>query len=209
MFGRLFPRHLQIIQEINARFLREVANRYPGDNDKLRNMSIFEEGPDPHIRMAYLAIVGSHSVNGVSALHTELLKKNVVPDFFDLYPEKFNNKTNGITQRRWLKKCNPELSELITSRIGDKWITNLFELKKLEKFAKDKKFQTEWREVKNIQAAVVECTACDRPLPPHQEQSRCSFCTAHGVFWRQGGTRLLRGEAHYQVHQFDCRCGQS
>ena len=148
LFGRLFPRHLQIIQEINARFLREVANHYPGDNDRLRRMSIFEEGPDPHIRMAHLAIVGSHSINGVSALHTELLKSSVVPDFNDLYPERFNNKTNGITQRRWLKKCNTGLSELITSKIGDKWVTDLNQLKKLEKYAEDKKFQTQWREVK-------------------------------------------------------------
>lgn len=148
LFGRLFPRHLQIIQEINARFLREVANRYPGDTDRLRRMSIFEEGNDPHIRMAYLAIIGSHSVNGVSALHTELLKTSVVPDFYDLYPERFNNKTNGITQRRWLRKCNPKLAALITSRIGDKWVKKLDELKKLEKFAADKKFQAEWRAVK-------------------------------------------------------------
>ncbi len=155
LFGRLFPRHLQIIQEINARFLREVANHYPGDTEKLRNMSIFEEGPDPHVRMAYLAIIGSHSVNGVSALHTELLKKKVVPDFYDLFPEKFNNKTNGITQRRWLKKCNPELSDLITEKIGHKWATDLFELKKLEKFAKDKKFQADWREVKRIRKGIM------------------------------------------------------
>jgi starch phosphorylase len=155
LFGRLFPRNLQIIQEINARFLREVANRYPGDTERLNRMSIFEEGNDPHIRMAYVAIIGSHSVNGVSALHTELLKKYLMKDFYDLYPEKFNNKTNGITQRRWLKKCNPELSDLITSRIGDKWVKNLFELKKLEKFAKDKKFQTEWRAVKKIRKEIM------------------------------------------------------
>src|SRR5665213_417888 len=155
LFGRLFPRNLQIIQEINARFLREVANHYPGDTDRLRRMSIFEEGSDPHIRMAYVAIIGSHSVNGVSALHTELLKKYLMKDFYELYPERFNNKTNGITQRRWLKKCNPELSELITSRIGDKWVKNLFELKKLEKFAKDKKFQTEWRAVKKTRKEIM------------------------------------------------------
>jgi len=148
LFGRLFPRHLQIIQEINARFLREVANKYPGDTDRLRRMSIFEEGNDPHVRMAYLAIVGSHSVNGVSALHTELLKSTVVPDFFDFFPERFNNKTNGITPRRWLRKCNAGLASLITSRIGDKWVTDLTHLKKLEKFAEDKKFQEEWRQVK-------------------------------------------------------------
>jgi starch phosphorylase len=148
LFGRLFPRHLQIIQEINVRFLREVANCFPGDVEKIQHMSIFEEGHDPHIRMAYLAIVGSHSVNGVSALHTELLKSNVVPDFYQLYPERFNNKTNGITPRRWLRKCNTGLAELITSRIGDGWITDLSQLKKLVKFAGDKKFQAEWREVK-------------------------------------------------------------
>jgi starch phosphorylase len=155
LFGRLFPRNLQIIQEINARFLREVANHYPGDTDRLRRMSIFEEGSDPHIRMAYVAIIGSHSVNGVSALHTELLKKYLMKDFYELYPERFNNKTNGITQRRWLKKCNPELSDLITSRIGEKWVKNLFELKKLEKFAKDKKFQAEWRAVKKTRKEIM------------------------------------------------------
>ena len=155
LFGRLFPRNLQIIQEINARFLREVANHYPGDTDRLRRMSIFEEGGDSHIRMAYVAIIGSHSINGVSALHTELLKKYLMKDFYEIYPERFNNKTNGITQRRWLKKCNPELSELITSRIGDKWIKNLFELKKLEKLAKDKKFQAEWRAVKKTRKEIM------------------------------------------------------
>ena len=149
LFGHLFPRHLQIIQEINARFLREVANKYPGDTERLKRMSIFEEGHDPQIRMAHLAIVGSHSVNGVSALHTDLLKSAVVPDFFDFFPERFNNKTNGITPRRWLRKCNPGLASLITSRIGDKWVTDLTQLKKLEKFADDKEFQGEWRKVKD------------------------------------------------------------
>ena len=148
LFGRLFPRHIQVIQEINARFLREVANRFPGDNDRLRRVSIFEEGTDPQIRMAHLAIVGSHSINGVSALHTDLLQKTVVPDFYELFPDRFNNKTNGITQRRWLRKCNSSLSELITSKIGEKWVTDLDHLRKLEKFADDKKFQEQWREVK-------------------------------------------------------------
>ena len=150
LFGRLFPRHLQIIQEINARFLKEVEAQYPGDGERVRRMSLFEEGGDPHLRMAHLAIVGSHSVNGVSALHTELLKSKVVPDFFDLYPGRFNNKTNGITQRRWLRKCNPGLSQLITSKIGDKWVTDLDQLKKLEKFVDDKKFVAEWLEVKKL-----------------------------------------------------------
>jgi starch phosphorylase len=150
LFGKLFPRHLQIIQEINARFLREVALKYPGDVDRLRRVSIFEEGPDPHIRMAFLAIIGSHSVNGVSELHSELLKTTVVPDFYDLFPDRFNNKTNGITQRRWLRKCNAAQSHIITTRIGEKWVTDLKELKKIEKYASDKKFQEEWRAVKRM-----------------------------------------------------------
>ncbi len=148
LFGKLFPRHLQIIQEINARFLREVALRYPGDVDRLRRVSIFEEGPDPHIRMAYLAIIGSHSINGVSKLHSELLKTSLLPDFYELFPDRFNNKTNGITQRRWLRKCDASLANLITSRIGENWITELTELKKLEKYVSDKKFKDEWRTVK-------------------------------------------------------------
>src|SRR6185436_8148555 len=136
---------LQIVQEINARFLKEVEQKYPGDVERLRRMSLFEEGGEPHLRMAHLAIVGSHSINGVSALHTELLKSSVVPDFYDIYPNRFNNKTNGITQRRWLKKCNQGLASLITAKIGDKWVTDLGQLRKLEKFADDKKFQAEWR----------------------------------------------------------------
>jgi glycogen phosphorylase len=148
LFGRLFPRHLQIIQEINARFLREVAMKYPGDTDRLRRMSLFEEGPDQHLRMAFLAIVGSHSVNGVSALHTELLRKNVVSDFNDMFPGLFNNKTNGITQRRWLRKANVELSRVISDRIGEGWITNLDELRKLEDLVDDPAFQALWREAK-------------------------------------------------------------
>jgi len=132
LFERLFPRHVQIIREINARLLKEVAAKYPGDDDRIRRMSIFEEGSDPYIRMAHLGVVGSHSVNGVSALHSELLKSFLLTDFYELYPERFNNKTNGITPRRWLRKCNPGLSELITGKIGDKWVTDLSQLKKLE-----------------------------------------------------------------------------
>jgi glycogen phosphorylase len=165
LFGKLFPRHLQIIQEINARLLKEVADRHPNDPDRLRRMSIFEEGGEPHIRMAHLGIVGCHSVNGVSALHTDLLKKVVVPDFYDLYPERFNNKTNGITPRRWLRKCNTGLSELITSRIGDKWVTDLSQLKKLEKHADDKKFQAEWRAVKQANKdKLVQLIAAEQRL---------------------------------------------
>ncbi|KMQ51818.1 Glycogen phosphorylase [Chitinispirillum alkaliphilum] len=144
----LLPRLMDIIFEINHRFLRQVSYKFPGDTDRLRRMSIIEEGDDQQVRMAYLAIVGSHSVNGVSALHTELLENGLVRDFYDLWPAKFNNKTNGITQRRWLYKSNPHLRDLITSKIGDKWITDLTELKKLIPFAEDAKFQKDWDKAK-------------------------------------------------------------
>lgn len=148
MFGRLLPRILEIIYEINARFLREVANHWPGDKKKLASLSIIEEGPQQQVRMAHLAIVGSYSINGVAALHSELLKKGLFHDFYQLWPHKFNNKTNGVTQRRWMAWCNPALSELVTETIGDKWITHLNELKKLEPYAHDKTFQKKWHDAK-------------------------------------------------------------
>lgn len=144
----VLPRHMQIIYEINRRFLEHVAKSFPGDYDRIQRVSIIEEGKEKMVRMAFLAIVGSHSVNGVSALHTDLLKLNVLKDFYDIFPEKFNNKTNGITPRRWLKKCNDGLSKLITGKIGEKWVVELDELKKLIPFAKDSKFRAEWRAVK-------------------------------------------------------------
>jgi len=132
MFGRLLPRHLQIIYEINARFMRDVASRWPLQDDRLSRMSIIDEAGEKYVRMAHLAIVGSSSVNGVAQLHTELLKKEVLRDFAELWPAKFNNKTNGITPRRWLLSSNPALAHLITEYIGDHWITDLAELRKLE-----------------------------------------------------------------------------
>ncbi len=148
LFGRLLPRILEIIYEINARFLREVANHWPGDKDRLARMSIIEEGAQQQVRMAHLAIVGSFSVNGVAALHSELLKKGLFEDFYQLWPNKFNNKTNGVTQRRWMAWCNPILSQLITETIGDKWITRLTELENLAPLAHDKDFQKSWYEAK-------------------------------------------------------------
>ena len=141
LFERILPRHLQIIYEINRRFLREIATRYPGDNDRIARMSLIQESPQREVRMAYLAVVGSHSVNGVAALHSELLKSTLFKDFYELWPERFNNKTNGITPRRWLLKANPGLSGLVTEKIGAGWITNLSQLKKLEAFANDRDFQ--------------------------------------------------------------------
>jgi len=148
LFGRLLPRHLQIVFEINARFLREVATRYPLDGDRLRRMSIIEEGAERQVRMAHLAMVGSCSVNGVAALHTRLLKEKVLRDFAEFWPEKFNNKTNGITPRRWLLKANPPLARLITEMIGSDWITDLRQLRKLEAFADDEGFQQRFRAAK-------------------------------------------------------------
>ena len=141
LFESVLPRHLQIIFEINRRFLREIATRYPGDGDRIARMSLIQENPAREVRMAYLAVVGSHSINGVAALHSELLKSTLFKDFYELWPERFNNKTNGITPRRWLLKANPGLADLITEKIGSSWITDLSQLKKLEAFADDRDFQ--------------------------------------------------------------------
>ena len=153
LFETILPRHLQIVYEINRRFLREIATRYPGDNDRIARMSLIQETPSRNVRMAYLAVVGSHSVNGVAALHSELLKTTLFSDFYDLWPERFNNKTNGITPRRWLLKANPDLSALVTGKIGDGWTTNLDQLKKLEAFAGDKAFLDRLVEVKRANKA--------------------------------------------------------
>jgi len=148
MFASLLPRLLEIIYEINARFLAEVSRRWPGDSERLRRMSIIEEGDTPMVRMAYLAIVGSFSVNGVAELHSRLLQEGLFRDFCELWPQKFNNKTNGVTQRRWLSLCNPGLSKLISERIGEGWITQLDELRRLAPHAADAEFRERWREVK-------------------------------------------------------------
>jgi starch phosphorylase len=148
MMEYILPRHLVIIYQINDNFLKKVAERFPGDYVKMRRMSIVGEDGEKHVRMAHLAIVGSHSVNGVSALHSEILKDDLFHDFYQMWPERFNNKTNGITQRRWLKHANRWLSDLISSKIGEDWITNLDELKKLQPYAEDREFQQQWIEVK-------------------------------------------------------------
>jgi len=150
LLGRLLPRHLQIIHEINWRFLQQVEARFPGDDALRTRMSLIEEGDDQKVRMAHLAIVGSHSVNGVSALHTEILKDRVLADFHTFYPDRFNNKTNGVTPRRWLKKANPPLSYLVSDAIGDRWVTELDHLRELIPLADDEEFQQRWRAVKQI-----------------------------------------------------------
>ena len=148
LFASLLPRHLEIIYEINRRFLDEVRAKHPGDDDLMARVSLIDEHGPKYVRMAYLATVGSHAVNGVAALHSELLKKTVLRDFYELMPEKFFNVTNGVTPRRWLALSNPELSSLISRKIGDNWITHTEELRRLEPLAEDADFRAQWRQVK-------------------------------------------------------------
>jgi starch phosphorylase len=149
MFARILPRHLQIIYEINHRFLKDVMHRYPGDQEILRRMSIVDESGGKRIRMAHLAIVGSHKVNGVAQIHTELMKQTIFADFDRFYPGKIINMTNGITPRRWLNQANPLLSQLITSRIGDGWIADLGQLKRLIPLVEDAAFRKEFADIKH------------------------------------------------------------
>ena len=148
LMQRLLPRLMEIIFEINAHFMADVSSHWPGDSERLRRMSIIEEGYEQQVRMAHLAIVGSFSINGVAQLHTQLLQQGLFSDFYAFWPHKFNNKTNGVTPRRWLAACNPELADLISSTIGDGWITDLSQLKKLEPYAEDAKFRKRWRDIK-------------------------------------------------------------
>lgn len=148
LFARVLPRHLEIIFEINARFLDEVRIRFYGDEERLARLSLIDERGERYVRMAHLACVGSHTVNGVAELHSELLKQEVLKDFYELWPERFGNKTNGVTPRRWMVLSNPRLSSLITTSIGEGWIKDLSQLRRLEPLADDAAFRQQWREVK-------------------------------------------------------------
>jgi starch phosphorylase len=153
MFGKLLPRLLEIIYEINARFMKVLATRWPGDMERQRRMSIIEEGHEKHVRMAYMAVVASVSVNGVAELHTRLLQQHLFHDFYELWPEKFNNKTNGVTARRWMVSSNPALSNLIKRTIGESWITDMSQLKELAPHANNSAFRSEWRNIKQLNKA--------------------------------------------------------
>jgi starch phosphorylase len=169
MFARLLPRHLEIIYDINATFLTEARARFPGDAARIARMSLIDESYDHHVRMANLACVGSHDINGVAALHTELLKEDVLSDFHALWPAKFSNKTNGVTPRRWMVLSNPKLAALISDAIGDGWITDLDELRKLEPFVDDSGFRAKWREIKRFNKSELASFAEKRtgmPLDP-------------------------------------------
>jgi glycogen phosphorylase len=166
LFAGLFPRHIEIIFEINRRFLEEVRNRFPGDEERLARMSLIDERGERYVRMAHLASVGSHAINGVAALHTELLKQTVMGDFYEMTPEKFSNKTNGVTPRRFMVLSNPGLSRLITGKIGDTWVSNPEELRQLEKFVDNRTFRKEWRRVKlenkqNLARLILERTGIE------------------------------------------------
>jgi starch phosphorylase len=149
LMRNMLPRHLQIIYEINKRFLNTVHATFGDDINRIRRMSIISEGENPSVQMANLGIVGSRKINGVAALHSDLIKKTIFKDFNDLWPERFTNKTNGITPRRWLRQCNPKLAELITTNIGEGWVTNLDELQKIDHLATDKAFAKAFIEIKN------------------------------------------------------------
>lgn len=148
LFARVLPRHLEIIYEINRRFLNDVRERYPGDGSRVQRLSLIDESGERAVRMANLACVGSHAVNGVAALHTELLKRDVLRDFYEIWPEKFSNKTNGVTPRRFLVLSNPQLTRLITDTIGEGWITHLNDLRQIETYADKATFQRRWRQIK-------------------------------------------------------------
>jgi len=170
MLGRVLPRHLEIIYEINRRFLEEVAIRYPGNIRKLQEMSIIDEGQVRRVRMANLAIVGSHSVNGVAALHTELLKNFLFSNFHEMYPNRINSKTNGITPRRWLLKCNPKLASLIGEKIGLDWIVALDKLRALEPYSQDPDFHRDWQTVKlgnKKRLAKIIASTCGITVDPN------------------------------------------
>ncbi|MBI2900964.1 MAG: glycogen/starch/alpha-glucan phosphorylase, partial [Planctomycetes bacterium] len=163
LFARVLPRHLEIVYEINHRFLADVRRRYPGDAGRVARLSLIEEAGGKHVRMANLACVGSRAINGVAALHTRLLKETLLRDFHDLWPEKFSNKTNGVTPRRFLLLANPGLAKLLASRIGDGWIRDLGALRGIERFADDSPFRDEWRKVKlanktRLAAAIAKAT---------------------------------------------------
>jgi len=150
LMRNLLPRHLQIIYEINRRFLQKIQADVGDDRGKISRLSIISEGEDPVVHMASLGIVGSHKINGVAELHSDLIKKTLFRDFYEIFPDKFTNKTNGITPRRWLRQCNRDLADLITSKIGEGWVTDLDQLKKLEEFVDDSDFMKKFADVKQV-----------------------------------------------------------
>ena len=159
VFGRVLPRILQIVYEINAHFLEEVRIRFLGDEERIVRMSLIDETGERYVRMAHLACVGSHAINGVATLHSELLKSDVLKDFYEMWPQKFSNKTNGVTPRRWMVLSNPKLARLITEHIGDGWVKDLSRLKALEPLADNPDFRSRWREIKHFNKQALAARA--------------------------------------------------
>jgi starch phosphorylase len=162
LFGTLLPRHLEIIDEINRRHLEVVRERFPGDEGRVQRLSLINEEGEKFVRMAHLAALGSHAINGVAELHTELLKSNVLSDFYALSPEKFSNKTNGVTPRRWMVLSNPKLAQLLTERLGSGWIRDLEKLRRLEPLVDDEEFCQEWRAIKRHNKLQLSAFIHDR-----------------------------------------------
>ncbi|MGA2887143.1 MAG: glycogen/starch/alpha-glucan phosphorylase [Terracidiphilus sp.] len=162
LFGSLLPRHLEIVDEINRRHLDNVRVKFPGDEGRVERLSLINEGGEKFVRMAHLASLGSHAINGVAALHTELLKSNVLSDFYALTPEKFSNKTNGVTPRRWMVLSNPKLAQLLTARVGSGWIRDLEKLRRIEPLVDDHEFCEEWRAIKRYNKLQLSAYIHDR-----------------------------------------------
>jgi starch phosphorylase len=162
LFGAQLPRHLEIILEINQRFMNQVRIRFPNDHDRLSRLSLIDESGDRYVRMAHLACVGSHAINGVAELHSRLLKETTLHNFYEVFPEKFTNVTNGVTPRRWMVLSNPRLTQLICSKIGDNWIKHLDELRQLEGYADDPGFRHEWRQIKHAVKQELAVTVLER-----------------------------------------------
>jgi len=173
LFGKLFPRLLEIIYEINGHFLQEVRSKFPSEEARLARMSLIDESGDRYVRMANLACVGSFAINGVAQLHSELLKQTVLKDFYEFSPEKFSNKTNGVTPRRWIVLSNPRLTQLIEQKIGNSWIKHLENLRQLEGYAEDAGFRSDWRQVK---------LAVKQDLAQHIERELGTLVDIHSLF---------------------------
>jgi len=194
LFGRVLPRHLDIIFQINQEFMDQVQEKYPGDLGKMNRMSLIEENHTKYIRMANLSIIGSHSTNGVAELHSSILKDKVFSDFHEMFPGRFNNKTNGITPRRWLKGCNPELSKLITEYIGDSWVRDLTELKKLQDHIDDPHLVDRWKKIKsdnkkklakyiqkNLSVEISPDSLFETQIKRIHEYKRQVLCALHAI----------------------------
>ena len=162
LFGTLLPRHLEIVEEINRRHLDNVRQKFPADEDRVQRLSLIDENNGKFVRMAHLAALGSHAINGVAALHTELLKTSILKDFYALTPEKFSNKTNGVTPRRWMVLANPRLAQLLTARLGSGWVRDLAILRRLEPLADDPDLQEEWRAIKRHNKLQLSAYIHDR-----------------------------------------------